>query len=91
MESTNLVSMLAGIAKIMAENEALKAELDKYKIEPQIVLENPKKSGKKAKVVDPNAPVKIKHASHIATGLRVAAINAIRKEFMENARLAGEW
>ena len=65
-------------------SEAPKRRVYKKKItevSEEIVLEKPKKMN-----ISPEG-----HASHIATGKRVAGINAIRKEFLQNAKLEGEW
>jgi hypothetical protein len=81
-------------AQLTAEIAHLKAELAKYQCESVMPLVPEVKEGRKAFIAVkkvPEVPTKPKHNSHIATGHRVAAINAIRKEFLANAQLNGEW
>ena len=64
---------------LIEEVARLKAELAKYEnTQPQVKVPEPVK-------------IKAKHPSHIESGKRVAPLNAIRKEFLENAKLNGEW
>ena len=80
--------------KLIQEIEAVKAELAQYKSAPQIVLEKPTevpvvpagKTGKKKLNVSAEGQV-----AHKATGHRLAALNAIRKELIEECRVRGEW
>jgi len=81
-------------AKLLQELESLKSELAKYKsaasvapIAPEKQVEVTKKDSTKKKITVSAEG----QAAHKATGHRVAALNAIRKEFMANAQLNGEW
>jgi len=80
-------------AKLLQELESLKSELAKYKsatpvapIAPEKPVKVTKKESSKKITVSAEG-----QAAHKATGHRVAALNAIRKEFMANAQLNGEW
>jgi len=80
-------------AKLLQELESLKSELAKYKSAAPVASIAPEKP---VKVTKKESSKKITvsaegQAAHKATGHRVAALNAIRKEFMANAQLNGEW
>jgi len=92
--------------ELSQEVARLRVELAKYQSVP-VVSEVPPVPPKKVnrKVVgpppepeEPPKPTKKKinispegHAAKVLTGHRVAALNAIRKEFMLSAQLNGEW
>jgi hypothetical protein len=81
-------------AKLLQEIEAVRAELAQYKSSPKIAPEKPIE----APVVVETKTIKKKlnvsekgQAAHKAAGQRVAALNALRKEFIANAQMNGEW
>jgi hypothetical protein len=78
-------------AALTAEVAQLKAELAKYQNNLFPVIFSEKRKPFKPVKPELEVPSKPKHVSHIATGHRVAAINAIRKELLANAQLNGKW
>ena len=81
-------------AKLLQEIEAVKAELAQYKSSPKIVLEKPVQASVVAETKATKKKLTVSaegQAAHKATGHRVAALNAIRKELIEECRARGEW
>jgi hypothetical protein len=88
--------------ELSQEVSRLRAQLAKYEnneIAPEIpkITEITKRKTLKKQAEEPvqEKPKKViseaGHAAHVATGKRVAAINAIRKEFLLDAKFQGEW
>jgi len=89
-----MLALVQQNAKLMQEIEAVKAELAQYKSVPQIVLEKPAKAPVVAETKGTKKKLTVSaegQAAHKATGHRVAALNAIRKELIEECRVRGEW
>jgi regulator of replication initiation timing len=89
--------------ELSQEVSRLRTQLAKYEnneIAPEIPKITEVSKRKTLKKQDAEEPVQEKpkkviseagHAAHVATGKRVAAINAIRKEFLLDAKFLGEW
>ena len=81
-------------AKLLQEIEAVKAELAQYKSSPKIVLEKPVEAPVVAETKSTKKKLNVSaqgQVAHRAAGHRVAALNAIRKELIEECRARGEW
>jgi regulator of replication initiation timing len=91
-----IISLSEQNLELIKENARLREELSKYQFaEP---VKSKVATPKVAAIADPEKPTKKKlnmtvegHAAHVSTGKKLAALNSIRKEFMENAKLNGEW
>jgi len=88
------------IALLTEQNRRLTEELAAIKSQMSVpatpVVAPAKTTSKKATKPESESKKKLTvsvegQAAHKATGHRVAALNAIRKEFMANAQLNGEW
>ena len=80
------VSISEKIASLLQRTDELLQDVQKLKLAMTETVPEPLKPGKKKLNISAKGM-----ESKVAAGRKVSQLNAIRKEFTENARINGEW